>query len=451
MWLCLAILEEVVMRLRSAGGALACVIGFAGVHGCDGSSESAGGDAGPATDAGGVGSETGLAADAGDGGAADYPPLKFADIGTAVPISTQFYFTEGPVWDPKKNVLYFTDINAHQGAAVGGAIYRLTLPNTFDVLFQPDGNADGLGLDTQGNIVAAGFASRDVWRLSPTNTMQILAPCSNDGGSGGGAGGGTDGSTSDAAGDSATDGPTNDAAGDAATDGPTSDAATDGATNGAGDAATDGATTGGASGGTCYSGQEINTPDDITSRSDGILYFTDPTFADNGQGFPALTLPLSGTQGVYRLTTDGVLHQEDSTANGPNGVNLSPDEKALYVSYSLTGQVAKFDVAADGSLSNKTTFATGATLADSMCVDAGGNVYVGTFNGLAVYNPAGKSLGTISVGGLLVTNCAFGGTDQRTLFITARTSATLSGAPPMGGGALYKIANMPVPGIPGQN
>ena len=86
-----------------------------------------------------------------------------------------------------------------------------------------------------------------------------------------------------------------------------------------------------------------------------------------------------------------------------------------------------------------------------MCVDAGGNVYVGTFSGLAVYDPTGKSLGTISVGGLIVTNCAFGAADQKTLFITARTQATLSGAPPLGGGALYKIDGMPVPGIPGQN
>ena len=50
-----------------------------------------------------------------------------------------------------------------------------------------------------------------------------------------------------------------------------------------------------------------------------------------------------------------------------------------------------------------------------------------------------------------MTNCAFGGTDQKTLFVTARTQATLAGAPPLGGGALYKIDNMPVSGIPGQN
>ncbi len=472
------------MGVRSAGGPLACVICVAAAQACSSSSEQAGAgpDASTATDAAAM-------PDAG------YPPLKFAEIGAAVPISTQFYFTEGPVWDPKKSVLYFTDINAPQGAKVGGAIYRLTLPNTFDVLLQPAGNADGLGLDPQGNIIAAGFLSRDVWRLSATNTMQTLAPCSQDSGTGGGSDAETDGEADgardgetgaatdgevDAASDGATDAAV-DGGGDAATDGAL-DGATDGATDGALDGATDGATNDGAtddgatgggtddgaidgaisstadagsssgtSGGTCYEGQEINTPDDITSRSDGILYFTDPTFASNTQGFPTLTLPLSGAQGVYRLTTDGVLHLEDSTTNGPNGVNLSPDETTLYVSYTLTGEVAKFDVAADGSLSGKTTFATGATIADSMCVDAGGNVYVGTISGLAVYNPAGQHLGTISVGGLIVTNCAFGGTDQRTLFVTARTQATLSGAPPMGGGALYKIASMPVPGIAGQN
>jgi gluconolactonase len=418
-----------VMRSFSAGGGLACVIVVAGVHGCSGNSgtsNDAGGVGGDGTTASsdastnssGVGSSSdassgsrdgsavgeggGLAGDS--GGSSTHPPLQFSTIGQAVLISSQFYWTEGPVWDPSKNVLYFTDINAHQdgagsdvdggdgggddgsvgGGMVGGAIYRLTLPNTIDVLLQPDGNADGIALDPQRDIVAAGFVSRDVWRLSASNTMEAFAPCSQGGGA-------------------------------------------------------------------CYAGQEINTPDDITARADGVIYFTDPTFGSGGLGFPTQTLALSNAQGVYRLTTDGVLHLEDETTSGPNGVNLSPDQKTLYVAYTLSGQVAKFDVAADGSLSNKTTFATGATLADSMCVDSRGNLYVGTYSGLAVYDATSKHLGTISVAGLIVTNCAFGGADQRSLFITARTQATLTGAPPLGGGSLYEIANMPVPGIPGQN
>jgi gluconolactonase len=351
-------------------------------------------------------SGSGQPADAGSPEAGEAAvPLALSQIGPPVLLGDSFYFTEGPVWSPAEGVLYFVDINAPSpDGGAGGAIYRLTLPNTFDLFFAPTGNADGLGLDPQGNIIVAGYASRNVWRLTSSKVQEILAPCAGDGG-----------------------------------------------------AASDGDEDGGAEGGgyspgaSCFDGTELNTPDDITSRSDGTIYFTDPTFGSGSQGLPTVTLPLSQAQGVYRLTTDGQLHLEDSTTDGPNGVNLSPDEQSLYVAYTLTGDVARFDVAADGSLSNKTMFATGATIADSMCVDSAGNVYVGTLRGLAVYSPTGRSLGTISVNGLIVTNCGFGGADQRTLFITARTQATLSGAPPMGGGSLYAIQNMPVTGIPGQN
>ncbi|HLK35343.1 MAG TPA: SMP-30/gluconolactonase/LRE family protein [Polyangiaceae bacterium] len=311
-----------------------------------------------------------------------YPPISAGAIGNAVLVSSQFYFTEGPVWDPSKNVLYFTDINAQQSGRTDGAIYRLTPPNTIDVFLEPSGSCDGIGLDPQGNIIAAGFPARNAWRLSSSKSMQVFSPCS------GGAG-------------------------------------------------------------TCFMGTEINTPDDITSRSDGVIYFTDPTFANGGQGFPAASLTL-GFQGVYRITTDGMLHVEDKTTSGPNGVNLSPDEKTLYVAYTTANQVSKFSVAADGSLGNKTFFAS-ANLADSMCVDAGGNVYVGTSGGLAVFTPAGQAVKTISAGGQIVTNCAFGGTDQKTLYITSHSSGTLVGAPTPGSSSLYRVDNMPVPGIPGQN
>jgi gluconolactonase len=340
-----------------------------------------GGDAAPSGggSSGAVGSTSGAS-----GGPQTYLPLNFSDIGPAVLISGQFYFTEGPVWDPSNNVLYFTDINAQQNGRPGGAIYRLTLPSTIDVFLQPDGNADGIGLDPQGNIVAAGFASRNIWRLA-NGTMQTLAPCSS----------------------------------------PTT--------------------------ATCYQDKEVNTPDDITTRSDGVIYFTDPTFGSGGQGLPAQMLSLQNAQGVYRLSTDGTLHLEDTSTSGPNGINLSPDEKTLYVAYTLGSSVAKFDVAADGSLGNKRAFAGGTMLADSMCVDAAGNVYVGTSRGIVVINPAGQSLGTISVGGQIATNCAFGGADQRTLFVTSRAQSTLIGAPVANDSSLYKVDNMPIPGIPGQN
>jgi gluconolactonase len=340
-----------------------------------------GGDDAGSTPTSEASSSSGSGGDSG-GGTGSIKPLNFPDIGKPVLVSDQFYFTEGPVWDPKQSVLYFTDINAQQNGTTG-AIYRLTLPSTIDVFLQPDGNADGLGLDRNGNILAAGFASRSVWRNSG-GVRQTLGACTSP------------------------------------------------ATS------------------TCYRGQEVNTPDDVTARSDGVIYFTDPTFGSGGQGLPSQPLPLSSMQGVYRLTRDGVVHREDTTTSGPNGVNLSPDEKILYVAYTLANTVAKFNVAADGSLSGKQAFA-GASLADSMCVDAGGNLYVGTQSGLAVFNPAAKALGTISVAGQIVTNCAFGGPDQKTLFITSRAQSTLVSTPVARDSSLYKIDSMPVPGIPGQN
>jgi len=288
-----------------------------------------------------------------------------SDIGMPVQISGQFLFTEGPVWDPAKQVLYFTDINAN-------TIYRLTLPNTFDAVVNPSQNANGLGLDPQGNLIAAGFVSRSVWRLAGSN-MQTLAAS--------------------------------------------------------------------------YQGMKLNSPDDIIARSDGVIYFTDPVFGiDGSQGFPRQTQELT-EQGVYRLATDGTLHVEDQTMSAPNGVELSPDERTLYVSYTSTAQVYAFAVAADGSLSDKKLFASGVSIADSMCVDAAGNVYVASLRGIAVLGPDGANLGTIAMS-QVPTNAAFGGPDQKTLFITARTA--LIGTPTAGNASLYRIDNMPIPGLPGR-
>lgn len=294
-----------------------------------------------------------------------YPPLEFSAIGTPVQISGQFLFTEGPIWDPAKGVLYFTDINAN-------AVYQLTLPNRFDVLLQPAQYADGLALDAQGNLIGAGFSARDIWRLS-SGTMETIA--------------------------------------------------------------------------VNYQGMKLNSPDDLISRSDGVLFFTDPTFGINGsQGLPSQAPELS-FQGVYRVTTDGVLYVEDETTSAPNGVELSPDEQLLYVSYTSTGEVYTFAVASDGALSRKTLFANGVTIADSMCVDAGGNLYVASLSGIVVFRPDGTRLGTIAVG-QIPTNAAFGGPDQTTLFITARRS--LIGTPAAGNSGLYRIDHMPIPGIPGK-
>jgi gluconolactonase len=82
-----------------------------------------------------------------------------------------------------------------------------------------------------------------------------------------------------------------------------------------------------------------------------------------------------------------------------------------------------------------------------MCVDAAGNVYVTILGGVAVVSPSGARLGTISMT-QVPTNCTFGGPQMNVMFITARTA--LLGSPTRGNSSIYRIENMPIPGIPGR-
>jgi gluconolactonase len=172
----------------------------------------------------------------------------------------------------------------------------------------------------------------------------------------------------------------------------------------------------------------LHTPDDVIVRSDGTIYFSDGDFPPIG----ALNF---GALPVYALGphTNGLV--DVGSVAGPNGVELSPDEKTLYVDAYFEGSVVKFDLAADGTTSNKTVFAAGLSTPDSLCLDADGNLYVGVRSGLAVFRPDGTAVGVIAVPVTQgVTNCAFGGDDGKTLYITAWDT-------------LWKLDAMPIPGL----
>jgi len=170
----------------------------------------------------------------------------------------------------------------------------------------------------------------------------------------------------------------------------------------------------------------FNAPNDIAARSDGNLYFTDPGFdypATNGPGF----------QGVYRVgPSGGPLELVTSEFERPNGIALSPDERTLYVNDTFGAIVKAFPVAEDGSIGQSQPFATTAPIADGMCVDDAGNVYVTTLDRVQVFSSSAALLGEIPVPDVPA-NCAFGDADRRTLYITA-------------GKALYRIRT----GVPGK-
>jgi gluconolactonase len=193
-----------------------------------------------------------------------------------------------------------------------------------------------------------------------------------------------------------------------------------------------------------YEGKRFNSPDDVIVRSDGVAYFTDPTFGIDGTiGLPRQDRELD-FEGLYRIDAKGDLHLEDMSIPGPNGVRLSPDEKTLFVSSTTRGSVFAYDIKPDGSLSAPPRVWNGKlTGADSFCVDERGNLYVATFLGIAIVNAQGVTIGSITVTGL-ASNVAFGGPDRKTLFITTRALSSRSSMPT---GQLLRIDNMPIAGL----
>jgi gluconolactonase len=175
----------------------------------------------------------------------------------------------------------------------------------------------------------------------------------------------------------------------------------------------------------------LNSPNDVVVKSDGAVYFTDPFYGNNpcNQEQPF--------QGVYRLSPDGELSQVAADFARPNGLAFSPDERKLYIDDSERRHIRAFDVRADGSLAGGAVFhdmnisTPGAP--DGMKVDAEGRVYCTGAGGVWVFEPDGKHLGTIVVPEK-PSNCAWGDSDWRSLYITActsvyRTRATTPGIP----------------------
>jgi gluconolactonase len=173
-----------------------------------------------------------------------------------------------------------------------------------------------------------------------------------------------------------------------------------------------------------YEGKRLNSPNDLVYRSDGTLFFTDPPFGlPKFYDDPRKELPYSGVFAIY----GGKLKLLITDLKGPNGIAFSPDEKYLYVGNWDPEKkvVMRYDVSADGSLSNGKLFfdmtkAAGEDAIDGIKVDQQGNLYVSGPGGLWILSAAGKHLGTI-IAPKHPHNMAWGD-DGKTLYMTAQGS-----------------------------
>ena len=278
-------------------------------------------------------------------------------------------WTEGPVWT-RAGFLLFAEIPANNIVkwAPGKGASVFIHPSGYqgkEPYNGPEPGSNGMTLDSEGRVTVAGHARRNVWRLeslSPTAQITVLADS--------------------------------------------------------------------------YEGKKLNSPNDLVYKSDGSLYFTDPPYGMRTQSDtdPEKELKVNG---VYRIPNArqqkpgpppdrAKLQLVIKDLSRPNGVALSPDEKFLYVSESSKRVWMRYDVAADGSISNGSVFLSAAGEKakggpDGLKMDRAGNLYSSGPGGVWIISPEGKHVITIPVPEV-VGNLTWGDKDGKTLYIAGSTS-----------------------------
>jgi hypothetical protein len=157
---------------------------------------------------------------------------------------------------------------------------------------------------------------------------------------------------------------------------------------------------------------------DVTADAAGNVYWSDP--ADSSGKNP--------TGRVYRVTPSGAVEMLANDLAFPNGIEVDPSNRNLYVIESQTRKVLRYDLPAAGQKlgAKKVFFDFGQDSAggDGLCFDAKGNAWMAEFNNksgagrVVVVSPAGKLLGEIKPAAKLITNIAFGGEANDEIFIS---------------------------------
>ena len=170
-----------------------------------------------------------------------------------------------------------------------------------------------------------------------------------------------------------------------------------------------------------YDGKRFNAPNDLVIDRDGGVYFTDPHFR------APMPLP-QGVRAFYYRAPDGKVTRLGVVETAPNGIILSPDEKTLYVIPSMQAEMLAYPVEAPGKIGAQRTFCTLKQAAgktngggDGLTIDTQGRLYITSALGVQVFDKNGDYLGVIEFPEQPA-NCDFGGTDNKTLYVTARTS-----------------------------
>jgi sugar lactone lactonase YvrE len=159
----------------------------------------------------------------------------------------------------------------------------------------------------------------------------------------------------------------------------------------------------------------MNQPNDLAIDKEQRLYASDPSWKN-------------GTGQLWRIDPDGRTVLLEKNMGTTNGIELSPDEKSLYVNESVQRKVWVYDLSDSGTISNKRLLVEFPDFGmDGMRTDTAGNLYI-TRHGkgtIAVVSPAGNLIREVPLLGKKPSNIAFGGSDGRRVYITSQDNQNI--------------------------
>jgi gluconolactonase len=152
----------------------------------------------------------------------------------------------------------------------------------------------------------------------------------------------------------------------------------------------------------------LNQPNDLAIMDNGILFASDPNWG-------------ASTGKLWKINLNGDFILLEDSMGTTNGIEVSPDNKTLYVNESIQRKVWAYDLNNKGEISNKRLFKQFTDFGmDGMRCDKVGNLYIARYGAgaVAVLNSSGDNIRTIQLNGDKPTNVAFGGVNGDVVYVT---------------------------------